>query len=232
MPLIRYLCGGCSISQWSYFHDCEDSACSLEEALSYLGEYMDTLGEPVHLLGHGTAGMVAAVYAQHHPEKVRTLTLLSVSPDMAHSWIGLYYQLFGRRPCCRAAALGHLAETLGEGGDRERTRRLAALLYRDLSLAFSPHTPLRLTFYPARAVAVPLLVCGSADDVVVPPADLKRWEVLFKAGDRLHIAPQGRHFFHCHRPVEVGAAIQDFWLQHALLDGCTPRLMLSNSNHP
>ncbi|NJK34510.1 MAG: alpha/beta hydrolase [Oscillatoriales cyanobacterium SM2_2_1] len=227
LPLIRYLCRDYGISQWSYFHASEDSECSIDEAMTYLSEYLETLAKPVHLIGHGTGGMLAAVYAQQRPDRVRSLTLLSVATNMAHSWIGLYYQHFWRRPCCRAAAMMQIAEALCDSGDREGTRRFAALLHRDLRLGFSVHSPMGLASYPAAQVTVPLLVCGSADDVVVPPHALRQWERLFKKGDRLHLVSRGRHFFHFQSPTEVGEVIQDFWRKLSVTDNAPPPSIVS-----
>jgi len=41
---------------------------------------------------------------------------------------------------------------------------------------------------------VPLMVCGSKDDIIVEP-DAAGWQPHLKEGDRLWECPQGRHFF-------------------------------------
>lgn len=76
-PLLRSLSKQITIAQWEYCQS-QDEPSSLEVALELVHDYLQQLVSPIHLVGHGTSGLLGLLYAQQHPERVRSLTLLSV----------------------------------------------------------------------------------------------------------------------------------------------------------
>jgi len=48
-------------------------AYTIPEYVAHVRGFIDTIGRPVHLLGHGLAGWVATSLTVHHPERVRSL---------------------------------------------------------------------------------------------------------------------------------------------------------------
>lgn len=76
-PLLKHLSQHLSIAQWQYCQT-PDEPMSLEIALVLLHDYLKHHDRPIHLLGHGTGGLLGLLYTRQHPERVRSLTLLSV----------------------------------------------------------------------------------------------------------------------------------------------------------
>lgn len=64
---------------------------------------------------------------------------------------------------------------------------------------------------PTCPVPVPVMVCGSIDDIIVEPDALQGWQPYLIEGDRLWSCPWGRHFFHFFQPQLVGEQILNFW---------------------
>ena len=58
---------------------------------------------------------------------------------------------------------------------------------------------------------MPLMVCGSKEDVIVDSNALKGWHKYLKEGDLFWECPQGSHFFHYLYPQLVGKQVFKFW---------------------
>jgi pimeloyl-ACP methyl ester carboxylesterase len=184
---------------------------SLEIALVLLHDYLKHRDCPIHLLGHSTSGLLGLLYARRHPERVRSLTLLSVGVHPAVDWQAHYYAQLQLLPCSRQTLLTQVVYNLFGRQSRLKTQELVRMLKRDLSSSLSPHTLYRrVSFFPG-GVSVPLMVCGSQDDVVVDPNLLQGWQPWLKSGDRLWQYPDGRYFFHYFHPQQVSQQIVDFW---------------------
>lgn len=89
-PLLRYLCRQGLVGKWEY-RQSQDEPCSLDIALVLLHDYLKSQNQPVHLIGHSTAGLLGLLYARQHPERVRSLTLLAVGANPAVDWQAHYY---------------------------------------------------------------------------------------------------------------------------------------------
>jgi pimeloyl-ACP methyl ester carboxylesterase len=118
-PLLNVLSRQVAIAEWQYYQTA-DEPTSLEVALVLLHDYVQKCVseaseqefQPLHLLGHGTGGLLAWLYARRYPERVRSLTLLSVGAYPAVDWQAHYYAQLQFLPCCREALLTQMVYTL------------------------------------------------------------------------------------------------------------------------
>lgn len=209
-PLLKHLSQHASLCQWEY-RQTVDEPMSLDVALSLLHDYLKPQSRPVHLLGHGTGGLLAWLYARHYPEQVRSLTLLSVGVHPAVDWQAHYYAQLQLLPCLRETLLNQTVHALFGHQSRPIKRELLQVLERDLQTSLSPHTLYRrASFFPG-GVPVPLLVCRGQDDRVIDPNLFQGWQPWLKDGDRLWQGQSGRYFFHYFHPQPVSEQIAAFW---------------------
>jgi pimeloyl-ACP methyl ester carboxylesterase len=209
-PLISYLAKRNPLAIWQYYQD-QDEASSLEIALVLLHDYLKSCQHPVHLIGHGTAGLVGLLYGKKYPDRVKSLTLLGVGVNPAVDWQAHYYALREILPCTREIILMQMVHNLFGCQSRERAKSLVDILEKDLNSSPSPHSLYKRSSIPSGGVAMPLLVCGSQDDVVVDRNALKGWQAYFKPVDQLWEAAEGHHFFHYFYPEQVGEVVINFW---------------------
>lgn len=209
-PLVKHLSQSLAIAHWEYCQTL-DEPMSLEIALGLLHDYLQPHDRPLHLLGHGISGLLALLYTRRYPEWVRSLTLLSVGGHPAVDWQAHYYTQLQLLPCSRATLLTQTVYNVFGYQSRPIIRELLQVLDRDLQSSLSPHTLYqRMSILPG-GVSVPLMVCGSQDDVVIGSHELQKWQPWLKPSDRLWQCPTGRYFFHYFQPQTVGEKIVDFW---------------------
>lgn len=213
-PLLQCLVRHTPITQWEY-QQTPDEPCSLDVALVLLHDYLKHHHQPIHLIGHGISGLLALLYAQRHPERVRSLTLLSVGAYPAVDWQAHYYAQRQLLPCSRQMLLTRMVDMLFGYSSQSTTKALVKILEQDLDNSLSPHSLVKcLSLAPIR-VTVPLIVCGGVDDVVIDPHQLRSWRSHFnqepEAISQLWVCPGGRYFFHYFYPQQVGEAILNFW---------------------
>ncbi|ELR97652.1 alpha/beta fold hydrolase [Gloeocapsa sp. PCC 73106] len=209
-PLLNHLSQRLTIAQWEYLQD-PDEANSIFIAMSLLNGYLEQLSEPVHLLGHGTGGLLGLMYARRYPEKIRSLTLLGVGVYPAIDWQAHYYFKLQMLPCSRHLVLGMMVQSLFGYQSGELRQEFIEILDQDLKTSLCSHNLYRqLKIFPG-GVLMPLLVCGSENDVVVDQNSYQGWQTWLKPGDRLRQFPLGRYFFHYFYPQAVGKAILDYW---------------------
>ena len=89
-PLLRYLSRQVTVREWEYCQS-QDEASSLDVAVLLLHDYLQSCNQPVHFIGHSTAGLLGLLYARRYPETVQSLTLLAVGVDAAVDWQAHYY---------------------------------------------------------------------------------------------------------------------------------------------
>lgn len=209
-PLLRYLARHTPIEQWE-FSQSQDEPSSLDVALVLLHDYLKPKAQSVHLIGHGINGLLGILYARQHPERVRSLTLLSVGVYPAIDWQAQYY--FNRTflGCSRQTLLAQMVTSLFGHKDRYWLAGMVDILEKDLDFGLSPHSLIEQMHLSPGSVPVPLLACGSEDDAIVDVNALREWQTYFKQGDRLWICPSGRYFFHYFHPQTVGEQILSFW---------------------
>lgn len=210
-PLLKYLSQQTSIAQWEYSQTL-DEPNSLETALMLLHDYLKHHNRPIDLLGHSTGGLLGLLYARQHPERVRSLTLLSVGVHPAVDWQAHYYAQRRLLPHDQQTILRQMVYGLLGCPPKNTAETLVGLLEQDLYQSLSPHSLFRsMSLFPI-SVAVPLLVCGSVDDIVIDPEQLRGWQQHFsEPTSRLWVCPGGRYFFHYFYPQQVSEQIVDFW---------------------
>ncbi|GFE67825.1 alpha/beta fold hydrolase [Chroococcus sp. FPU101] len=208
--LINHLATQKTIAIWEYIQE-PDEPSSLEIALTLLHDYFKSQAKPVHLLGHGTGGLVGLLYARRHPERVKSLTLLGVGANPAIDWQVHYYAMLRLFPCSRERVLAKMVHNLFGEQKISQTKSLIKILEKDLLTSPSPHSLYQEVNISPESVEVPLLVCGSKDDFIVDRNSLYRWASWLKNGDRIWEFPEGHHFFHYFYPEEVSQQVLNFW---------------------
>jgi pimeloyl-ACP methyl ester carboxylesterase len=227
--LLKHLSKQVTIAQWQYCQTLDESI-SLEKALVLLHDYLKHSDHPLHLLGHSTSGLLGLFYARRYPERVKSLTLLSVGAYPAVDWQAHYYVQRQLLPCSRETVLTQTVYTLFGYQSRPITRELIRILEQDLVSSLSPHTLYQRVNIPPGGVPTPLLVCGSQDDTVIDANLFQGWQPWLKqrhsssekCQDRLWQCPKGRYFFHYFYPLEVSEQILNFWGAVALSTGTSP----------
>lgn len=211
-PLLNYLAQYTRIGQWEY---CQgwDEASSLNSAIVLLHDYLKSRHRPIHLVGHGMGGVLALTYARRYPQRVASLSLLSVAAQPALTWHTHYYVQRHLIPCLsKAQLLARLSYSLLGSSSHSFLKALIKALDQDLTLCPHPHSLFRLSHLPKAEVAMPLLVCGCQTDPIVH-ASLYEWHTYFKPEDQLWQCADGRHFFHFSNPELVGSQLVRFWQQ-------------------
>lgn len=207
-PLLDRLSQQITVAQWNYHQDW-DKECSLEKAMLQLHSYLNGLHHPVHLIGHGTSGLLGLLYTRQYPNTVQSLTLLAVGIDIAVDWQFHYY--LHRAQLSREKLLTAMVYHLFGYQDRQSLDGLANLLEQDLECSLSPHSLFRrLRLLPCE-VPVPLMVCGSQDDLIVDSDNLRGWQPFLKESDCLWSCQEGRHFFHFSQATLLAEQVFNFW---------------------
>lgn len=208
--LLNNLASHSQIRCWSYTQT-PDEPSSLAVALTLLHDYIKQCDRPLHLLGHSTGGLLGLLYARKFPQRVKSLTLLAVGVNPAIDWKAHYYTQLERLPCCRTILLSQMVTVLFGQQPRHLLKMWIEVLERDLVQSLSLHSLVeRFSLYPQDA-PVPMLVCGSEDDAIVDPIQLRAWQPWLKPGDRLWVTAGGRHFFHNDYAHTVAREILNFW---------------------
>lgn len=227
-PLLKYLSKYMTVAQWEYHHE-KDEGSSIDEAVNLLNEFLTTKNDSVHLAGHGAGGALALSFASRYPEKVRSLTLLAVAAQPAHTWHTHYYVQREMFPISREQLLANSVCNLFGKQPHHTTKKLITALDKDLDQTPLSHSLFKLVDLPKGGVSMPMMVCGSNNDHVVDPSTLQEWSKYLKPEDHLWQYPKGHHFFHYFYPQPVGEQILSFWqlyhLQSILLtQSISPKL--------
>lgn len=205
-----------NVSNWPYEQSLDDPCC-IETALMSLHQHIQQYPQPLHLLGHGLSGAVGLLYTRMYPEKVKSLTLLSVGVNPSVGWHAHYYALRKFLPCSREIILLQMANMLLGPQCVIKAASLANLLKQVLDTELAPHSLAEYGGFSPGGVKPPLLVCHGDYDAIVDSRAHHEWHKYLKPGDRLWSCPQGRHFFHYDYPEYCSQAILDFWKQTSSL---------------
>ena len=200
---------------WEYVQS-EDEPCCLETAVTLLHDYLKQRARPMHLIGHGVSGAIGLIYARRYPQRVQSLTLLSVGANPAVSWHAHYYALRQFLPCSRAIILGQMARLMFGPQSHTVATALVKALAQELDRGFAPHSLASQTAIAPGGIEPPLLVCQGANDVIVDAHQQAQWQRWLKPGDRLWCCPEGKHFFHYDYPQRVAEQIFGYWQSLAL----------------
>ena len=178
-----------------------------------LREYLATSDAPVHLIGHGIGGVIALGYARLYPDKIGSLTLLSVAVQPAIDWHSYYYDRLRSLASSRECILRSIASHFAPSTCANRIHDLVDRLERDLVEAPSNHSLFRLDILTEGGVKMPMMICGSQDDPIVTTPALCGWNDYFKSGDKVWQSATGGHFFHHFHAELVSHQIRQFWQQ-------------------
>jgi len=210
-PLLKDLSQQGSIAHWEYLQD-PDEPASLTTATNFLQQYLATLSQPVHLIGHGIGGWLGWHYTRQNPDQIISLTLLAVGTNPALDWQAYYYSLYKHLKCPKTIILQQMVYNLFGYQNSTMTRYLVEVLRRDLVCSPSPHSLYQQWRGERGGVDVPLLVCGSKNDSVVPSTAIQDWKnYMHSSNDRTWLTSDGHHFFHYFNPHRVGPIIRQFW---------------------
>ncbi|MEM9216018.1 MAG: alpha/beta hydrolase [Cyanobacteria bacterium P01_F01_bin.150] len=199
-----------TVRQWNY-RQTADEPCCLETCLILLHDYLKQHSRPIHILGHGMSGIVGLLYARRHPERVASLTLLSVGANPTVSWHSHYYALRNLLPCKRSMVLVQVARLLCGPYCPSVLKTVAGMLEKDLDECLALHSLASRTAIQPDSIKPPLLVCQGKLDVILDPNTQLRWDQYLKDGDRFWQCPEGRHFFHYEYPQMVADEIIAYW---------------------
>ena len=211
LPLLKQLSTHCTVARWEYRQDW-DEASSLEMAVELLGEYLQTSnGCPVHLAGHGLSGSIAAIAAARYPDRVQSLTLLSVAPQPSLTWQSYYYWQRLATYCSQERILAQLAKSLFGPKLPTTIQTIVALLQKDLWLTPTPHSLASLQAFTDLKLAVPTLIGSGSCDFVVEPIASELWAPQLMPCDRSFSIPDGYYFFHQANPARVAQEMVQFF---------------------
>ncbi|MBF2063099.1 MAG: alpha/beta hydrolase [Calothrix sp. C42_A2020_038] len=213
LPLLYYFAQYVDVNVWEFQQNL-DEASYLQAPVELLYDYLKFHDTPVHLIGHGINGVVGLMLAREYPQYVRSLTLIAVDFEPGNTWHAYYYR---RRQLFDASFEEVLFYTVLSlfGSQLPYTlHQLANFLYTALEETPSTHSILNIMQLPPGGADVPLMICGSRNDVVVPEPKLREWLTCYKQGDSFLEYSSGNHFFHYFYAQEIGREILNFWENH------------------
>ncbi|WP_309731159.1 alpha/beta hydrolase [Chamaesiphon sp. OTE_75_metabat_556] len=208
--LLHQLSKAVEIEFWEYYQTLDEGS-SIEGAIHLLAQYLSCSDRPIDLIGHGIGGVIALGYARLYPERVASLTLLSVAVQPAIDWHSYYYTQLRSSPSSRECVLRSIASNLFPSTCANHIYSLTERLERDLVEAPSNHSLFRLDILAAGGVKMPLMICASQDDPVISLTTLSGWHSYLKSTDTIYRVTTGSHFFHHFYPELVSCQIQQFW---------------------
>ncbi|MEL6580842.1 MAG: alpha/beta fold hydrolase [Cyanobacteria bacterium J06621_12] len=208
--IVRYLSNQVPIAYWEYSQTL-DEASSLQIALTLLHDYLKSKPQAINLVGHGTGGLVALLYARKYPKLVKSLTLLGIGFAPSIDWQSHYYQMRKLLPCSQEQILARMVQIMFGHQSQTNVSNLIKILQQDLSGAPTSHSLYRLERIKPGGVAMPLMVCGSNNDGICDRSALQGWSDYLKDDDLLWTSPEGHHFFHYFFPEYTGQKIIKFW---------------------
>jgi pimeloyl-ACP methyl ester carboxylesterase len=208
--LLNHLSKVVKIEFWEY-HQTLDENSSIDEGVKLLHTYLSTVEPPTHLIGHGISGTIALRYAQMHPTKVASLTLLSVAVQPAINWHSYYYNRLWSLQSSRQCVLKSISTELFPDTCARHICDLVDRMERDLVESPSSHSLFRSNIFPASGVDMPMMICTSQADPVIPSYAACEWNNYLKSADKIWRIPTGGHFFHHVHSELVNYQIRDFW---------------------
>lgn len=198
------------VAWWEYSQS-PDQPCCFDTAIVLLHDFLKAKDRPLHLIGHGLSGVVAWIYASQYPERVKSLTLLSVGENPVITWHAHYYALRQLLPCGRGMLLAQMVRLLFGPQTPCMTSALVERLQLELDTSLTLQSLAHQTQWSVSSIKPPMLICNGAADVITGNSIASEMPHWLKAGDRCWVCPEGRHFFHYEYPQRVAEQIQDHW---------------------
>lgn len=183
-PLLQYMSQYVNVEQWEYHYQ-KDEGSSIDEAVDLMYELLAPYSHSIHLAGHGAGGAIALTFARRYPQKVRSLVLLAVASQPANTWHIDYYLQRKIFTMSREQVLASCVRNLFGEQPHNTTKKLMAILSKDLEQSPLLHSLFKLVELPEGGVNMPMMVCGSKNDPIVNSPALKGWLKGFKSEDNL-----------------------------------------------
>ncbi|MBO0874144.1 MAG: alpha/beta fold hydrolase [Pseudonocardia sp.] len=191
----------------------------LDDYADAAADLLDANGRPdAHVVGVSWGGVVATRLALRHPERVRTLALVSSThgradnPSSREGFVGRVDLL--RREGVRAFSEARVDRLVSPDARTELKRRIVETAVSSVRLAgFAAATrTLAATDHRAllRSVRAPTLVlCGDRDDITGPAESRVLADGI--PGAELVVVPCGSHLLNQEKPAIVNSALQRHW---------------------
>ncbi|MEL6470864.1 MAG: alpha/beta hydrolase [Cyanobacteria bacterium J06623_4] len=218
--LLARLAKEAPVRLWEYAQTIDEPCCvesiidalhsHVEERIAFecsLDGYSEQAPRRFHLLGHGTSGVIALLYARLYPHRVASLTMLSVGANPAVNWQSHYYATRQLLHCSRERVLAQMVRLLLGKQSPKFCQALVQLLAHDLDSNLTFHSLGHDISIQPGGTDMPLLVCNGELDSVVCAQQPALWQAQMKTGDHLWHCPDGRHFFHFHHAKPVAKVI-------------------------
>ena len=181
-PLLANLANSIAVEVWEYARTVDESS-SIDRAVELLHAHLSKSIDPVHLMGHGIGGTIALMYARSYPDRIASLTLLSVAVRPGINWHSYYYDRLLSISAQRDRVLQSIASDLFPPNCDRYINDLVDRLERDLVESPSSHSLFRSSILPAGGVEMPLLICSSQDDPVITAPAAYGWTNYLKPID-------------------------------------------------
>ncbi len=180
--------------------------------------------ERAHLVGHAIGGMAAQAFAQKHPHRLRSLTLVATNAAFGQRPQGEVDEDWRQRfieqqlaPLDRGASLAELAPKIVKGlvGEQADPKGLEQAI---LSMAALPESGYRaaincLTSFDQEAdlagIETPTLLVAGERDPIVPPALMQGMADLIP-GAHLEILPGCGHLINLEQPAAFNRILDGF----------------------
>jgi pimeloyl-ACP methyl ester carboxylesterase len=166
------------------------------EVTALLARWLETFGEPVHLIGHSMGGQIAIRLAAEHPELVRSLILVDAAGMPFHLDPRPHIRPLPKPPYGGPRILRLLVPDFLRAGPTSVAVASTRVVLGDMRAMM-------------RALRVPtLLVWGENDPLVpLPYGEAMREEI---EGSRLVVIPRAAHVAMWDAPEEFNRAVIDF----------------------
>jgi pimeloyl-ACP methyl ester carboxylesterase len=239
VPLLQRLARHQVVATWEY-QQSPDEGSDLALVLCALDHYLQHIDQPIHLIGHGLAGMVAWLYASRYPAKISSVVLLSVGRDLSYSWhshyYSDYYQAFldavnyGDAPNEMFAGCPHC---VSDDASITQTEKIRPQVLQRLAFRLFGYRDRQILQWLGQLLAQDLDQCfqihSLKERIVTATPQLPmpvlvcgaaddpifnaagRWQRHLQQRDRQWISQHGGHFFHYTQAALVSQRIEDFW---------------------
>ena len=191
----QYLSRKRQVKRWSFQHDLDES-CNEETVYDLLCETLQNDDNKYHIIGHGLSGTLACKFAQKYPQKLKSLTLLSVDTHTSNHWSSHYLKIRSQLPCSRTQVLSHLSSLLFHQSNARAAAAFPCLLAKCLDSEYIQGSVIsQYTRDELIIPSIPVLIINGQHDFVVDENSRHRWVKKLKPGDCYQSINKGRHFF-------------------------------------
>ena len=199
-----------NVKRWCFYLD-QDEVCTLDTILGFLETSIRESQSAPILIGHGIGGILANTFAQHHPNLIKGIVLLSTDSFAEFTWQEQYHEIRKMLPNAREDILSHLSQLLTGQKYPDFIKVTSGLLRKSLDEEYSLSSLMTSEQRPkCQRHKAPMLVINGNDDFIIDRNSEARWQPFLKRGDRYISIAKGRHFIQHTHYQEVSCAINSF----------------------